>query len=333
MREANQSSGRFLLGPLALWFAALAVASLLWAYAPTLAGLESSWAQKPQYSHGYLVPAFALVLLWLRRSQMEPASWRPSAWGFAFLVAGVALRLAGAYFYFPWFDAVSLLPCLVGLALLWGGWSLFRWAWPALAFLVFLFPLPYRLETALGQPLQRITTLASTYFLQTLGLPALAEGNTILLDDVRIGIVEACSGLSMLMVFIALATATALLLRRPLWEKLLLVGSALPIAILANIARVTVTALLHELVGDEEADSFFHDWAGWFMMPLAVALILGEMRLWAWLFQPIPSQAALPLALSPTRGLAVTGRPPTASGKARTPAPGATTRMGRGQDF
>ena len=62
------------------------------------------------------------------------------------------------------------------------------------------------------------TTTASTFALQTLGLPAVAEGNVILLNDVRLGVVEACSGLRMLVIFFALSTAVALLMRRPLWE-------------------------------------------------------------------------------------------------------------------
>jgi exosortase/archaeosortase family protein len=171
--------------------------------------------------------------------------------------------------------------------------------------------------------------------LQTLGLPALAEGNTILLGDVRIGIVEACSGLSMLVVFIALATAAALLLRRPLWEKLLLVGSALPIALLANVARITVTALLHEMVGDEEADAFFHDWAGWFMMPLAVALILAELRLGTWLLQTPAARSDLPLSLTPSHRSAApgSGLPPRAGTKSRPPANGATAGNGRRPGF
>src|SRR5436305_589397 len=82
----------------------------------------------------------------------------------------------------------------------------------------------------LTEPLHGIATVSSTFLLQTLGLPALAEGNVILLNDVHIGIVEACSGLRMLVIFFALSTAVALLTRRPLWEKVVVALSAVPIA-------------------------------------------------------------------------------------------------------
>ena len=101
----------------------------------------------------------------------------------------------GAYYYFTWFDAISLLPSVAGLCLLVGGWDTLRWAWPSIAFLIFMVPLPYRVEAALGSPLQRLATLSSTYVLQLFGLPAFSSGNTIVINDYTIGIVDACNGL------------------------------------------------------------------------------------------------------------------------------------------
>jgi exosortase/archaeosortase family protein len=99
------------------------------------------------------------------------------------------------------------------------------------------------------------------------------------MDDVQINIVEACSGLSMLIVFFALSTGTALVVKRPLWEKGLILLSAIPIAVVANILRITVTGVLFRLVSNEAAEAFFHDLAGWLMMPLALGLLGGELWL------------------------------------------------------
>src|SRR5207244_4033561 len=100
-------------------------------------------------------------------------------------------------------------------------------------------------------------TICSTFALQTLGLPALAEGNVILLNEVEIGIVEACSGLRMLVIFFALSTAVALLSRRPLTDRVAIVVSAIPIALLSNLLRIIVTGVLHETVGSEIANAVF----------------------------------------------------------------------------
>jgi exosortase len=114
--------------------------------------------------------------------------------------------------------------------------------------------------------------------MQTLGMPAIAEGNVIQLNDAEIGIVEACSGLRMLMVFFALSTAVILVVRRPWWEKTAIMLSAVPIALFANLVRVTATGVLHEVASSEIANAFFHDAAGWMMMPLALALLWVELN-------------------------------------------------------
>jgi exosortase len=170
------------------------------------------------------------------------------------------------------------------------GWPGLGLLWPALAFLLFMVPLPFRLEVALAHPLQRIATLISTLALQTLGFAAFSEGNTIRMGAIRIGVVEACSGLSMLMIFFALCTAVAMLTRRPIWERLLVVASAVPIALLANILRIVVTGVLHKVVGKEMADFVFHDLAGWLMMPLALGMLWLGYRLFSWAFPIRPEE-------------------------------------------
>jgi exosortase len=142
---------------------------------------------------------------------------------------------------------------------------------------------------ALAQPLQQVATRASSYALVTLGLPAIAEGSVIILNDVEIGVVGACSGLRMLVVFFAIATGVALLIRRAWWERLVLVASAIPIAIAANVARIVVTGLLYQVVSNEAASRFFHDLAGWFMIPLALTMVWAELRVLSRLWVPDPA--------------------------------------------
>ena len=121
--------------------------------------------------------------------------------------------------------------------------------------------------------MQALATTVSTFALQVLGRPAIAEGNVILLNDIELGIVEACSGLRMLVVFFALSTAVALLIRKPLWEKWLLAGSAVPIALASNVLRITITGLCYDAFGNHYGGAFFHDVAGWLMMPLGLVFL------------------------------------------------------------
>jgi exosortase len=278
-----------------------------WAYWPTFAVMADKWAHDAQYTHGYLVPLFSLFLLWRRRGMLAGAAPQFSWWGVLPVLAGAGLRVAAAYLYFDWLDAVSLIPCLIGVCVLLGGRPALRWAWPAIAFLLFMVPLPFRVETAFGLFLQGIATAASTYVLQTIGLPAFAEGNTIVLTHSRVGVVEACSGLSMLVVFFALATAVAVVVRRPWLDKVVVVLSAVPIAVAANVARITATALAQEWFGPEAAHDFFHEYAGWLMMPLALGLLWVVLRLLSWLLVQPPETA--PMGLAPAGPTATAGRP------------------------
>jgi exosortase len=251
---------------------------LLWALWPVLVSMAARWTSDPRYSHGYFVPIFAAALLWLRPSKLDGLKISGSSWGLALVGLAAAFQLIGGFYRVDTVEGLALLPYLAGFSLLTGGWPALKWSWPAIAFLVFMIPLPWRVENALGQPLQLVATKVSTYFLQTLGFMAFAEGNVIQLNEAKIGVVEACSGLSMLISFIALSTAVTLVVKRPLLDKFVLVASAIPVALLANIFRITVTGILHDTVGGHMADTFYHDLAGWLMIPLA--LLLYWIEIW-----------------------------------------------------
>jgi exosortase len=273
----------------ARWRLAGAVAlgtALLWAYLPTLRVLAERWTHESEYSHGFLVPVFGVVLLWLRRQRFAPERWQWSWTGVLVLLAGAAVYQVAGKIFSEWLEDVSLLISLAGFVLVVGGRPAWSWAWPAVVFNVFMIPLPYRAETLLRYPLRHAATVGSTFVLQTLGFPAVSEGNVILLGDYRIGVAEACSGLSMLMLFIAFAVAMAAVIRCPRPDKLLLVVSAVPIAIVANIARITGAGIVYHLMGGPAADVWIHRLSGWLMMPVALALLWGEFVLLGRLFPP-----------------------------------------------
>jgi exosortase len=260
-----------------LALAAAGLAVVLWSYWSTLDAIAERWTNDPAYSHGFLVPLFSVYLLWLRRDRLA-GGVSPAWWGVGIVLLAGGMRLAGHFLYQSWLDAASLPICLAGLVAAAGGWKALKWAAPGLLFLAFMLPLPYKLQTMLGGQLQRLATVVSTYVLQTVGVPAVAEGNVILLSTTKLGVVEACSGLSMLMTFFALAVAVAILAdTRSIFERLVIVASALPIAVAANVVRIVVTSVLYEMDKGELARRVYHDLAGWLMMPLALGMLLVEL--------------------------------------------------------
>jgi exosortase len=275
---------------------------LIWSYWTTGEELARVWSHDPTYSHGWVVVAFAAALLWLRRDLLRGPADTPSAWGLAFLLLAALARLSGALFHLVWVERVSLLPALAGLCLLVGGWKTLRWAWLAIAYLLFMIPLPGTIGEAMTYPLRRVATTSSTYALQVLGVPAVADGNVILLEDHELGVIDACSGLRMLVVFFALATMVALLVRRLLIIRLLLVASAIPIALVVNVARITLTGVLSETVSAEVAQKVYHELAGWLMMALALGLLWVELQVLTRLLLPQPDTTPNPPALEPRVG-------------------------------
>jgi exosortase len=291
--------------------------ALTWAYWTTLLDLAQTWHANPQYSHGFLVPVFAAILLWLRRARLDLAGLRPAWWGLVLVVAGLVLRLGAVYSYYVSLDAISLLPCVAGLVLLWGGRAGWRWAWPAVLFLGFMIPLPYTLATALSGPLQHLATWLSTYVMQTLGMPALAEGNLILVNDHKLNIEEACSGLRMLVVFFALSTGVVLAQRRHWIDQVVILASAIPIALATNVIRITATGVLYNLGMGEMANHFSHDVAGYLMPAVALGMLWLELKVLARLVVEAPAGA--PRAAAGRRAAPAVPRP--AVPRSRRPAP------------
>ena len=297
-----------------LGVSAALVVLLIATHGATFATMIERWSSDPQYSHGFIVPIFALVVLWSRREMLKRVTWTP-AWAGAVLMAiGIIDRYIAVQFNIEALDALSLMPTLFGLVLLVGGWSILRWSWPALAFLAFMMPLPFSVEMALSHPLRRMATEISTYTLQTFGCPAIAEGNIIFVDDVPLRVEQACSGLGMLVTFFALATAMAMIVQESLTHRLILVGSAAVIAVLANVIRITATGLAYHWSGRESAvaQMIYHDLAGWLMMPMALGMLWLELKLLANLFIEVPDHEA-PLSVLKSSPLSAVSYQPLAN--------------------
>jgi len=271
----------------------LTVAIVL-AYWNALMPVVASWSSD-QYSHGFLVPVFAVLLIAMLREPFQPVSSRERWWGVAIVGGGLLLRVIAGSFHALTIDAVSIIPTLAGVFVIAGGWSAFRWAWAPVAFLIFMIPLTHNLEQVFLDPLQQIATRMSTYTLQTLGLDAFNTGNEITIGGTfRLNVEEQCSGLRMATIFLALSVAMSMIINRPWWTKAIIVLSGIPIALIANVIRIVVTALLFRMLGPdaEFPKHFFHGLAGWFMMPIALLIMYLEMLILDRVFieeaQPLP---------------------------------------------
>lgn len=252
-------------------------AIILGTYWSAMAGLAQRWYGDSDYTYGFLVPIFAGVLLWYRREMLAGGEFKGSPWGLLFLATAGAMRIVSAYNFYDLPDPASLIPCLAGITLFVGGWKAMQWAWPAIVFLVFMIPLPGFLADLMGTPLRELATACSTFVIQTLGIPAVADGNVILLADSQVGVAEACNGLRNMMMFLAICVGFVLISRRTAIEKAIIVVSAAGLALAANVVRIAATAILQQVGSHQVAAHVYHELAGAFMIPLAVVFLWLEL--------------------------------------------------------
>lgn len=301
LRQPEQS------GPLRM--VAVLAGLLVFSYWPGLLNAKASW-NNPQYSHGWIVPLFAVAILFWWRQPITPVAVSARLAGLGLLVASLALRLLVARYRIITIDMYTFVPALAGVVLMGGGWSMFRWAWPPIGFLIFMYPLPDEATRYLLGPLQTMATMVSTYAIQTLGVDAIREGNQIVVGERHLGVVDACSGLRMLTIFIALSVAIVMLGDLEWYESLVIMGSAIPIALVVNAIRITLTGVMYT-INPDIAEKIFHDWAGYFMMPMALGLLYLVQTLLSVLFVIDDTQLA---TVGPLQGMAGPLRGMTAKG-------------------
>jgi exosortase len=289
--------------------AGAAIVVLVLAYFPNLRALMAIWNDDPSYNHGYLVIPIAVFILWQRLSTPEPnmsaetvlAPW----WGWIFLMAILLLR---AFLYergSSWSEDATIIPVIAALTWSFGGWPLLRRIWPAIAYLVFMLPLPMVINNLLALPLQSFAASSSYFLLQLTGIWAVQEGNVISLHGVKdkLDVALACNGLRMLMTMAATVTATVILLPLPNWKRIVLLLSIVPIALISNMTRIVATGWCYYLFEGPNAKRWAHDWAGWLMMPLALGLVALELGVLSWLVpnESEDDQPVVPLLNMPTR--------------------------------
>lgn len=241
--------------------------------------IVSRWVE-PNWSHGLLIPFFSLYFINRYKKEILNLQTRPNYLGLFFLLFGIAFyALNGASpSGYAYLQPISMIAILGAVVLFLGGWRLVKYTWLPIAFLVFAVPLPRRYYVAFTMPMRHLAAEISAVLLNLLrDLEATASG--VVIDVIYKGrhleplnVAEACSGMRLLMAFLALGVAMAYLHYRPVWQRIVLLVSTIPIAILCNIVRVTVTGFIYVLIHPKYTQGIYHDMLGLAMLPLAFAL-------------------------------------------------------------
>jgi exosortase len=258
-----------------------ALVSLL--YFRVIGGLITDWWNDPDFSHGFLVPFFSAFVIWQDRKRLSALSPKPS-WSGLLIIAGSLLFLTvgvlGSEFFFR---RTSLVFLLGGLIVFFLGWRYFRALLFPWAFLFFMIPIPAIIFNQIAFPLQFLAAKLASSLLTFCGLPVLREGNVIQLPTLSLEVAEACSGIRSLMSLGALAVIYGYFMETRFSFRLLLALSAIPIAVAANGFRIMGTGLLGYYWDPDKAQGFFHEFSGWVIFVVSLAMLFLFHALLRWI--------------------------------------------------
>jgi exosortase len=264
-------------GGLALIAIAIAV------YTPILYYMVLHWRLVPDYSHGFLVGPLAVFFAYERKRDLQAARLEGSWWGLVPLSLAAAALAIGRLGVELTAMRASFVLTLIGLVLLVFGRQIFRILAFPLLFLFLMVPLPQSLVNVVAFPLQLLAARIAEESLHLLRLPVLVEGNIIHLANAELFVKDACSGLRSVMALLTLGVVMAKFFQRRAGARLFLVLSTIPIAILVNAIRVTLTGLLAHHFGQEVAHGTIHDFQGIITFGLAFLILMLEASLIDWL--------------------------------------------------
>jgi exosortase len=273
-------------------FIKIAVVGLLFVAVvwPLLPGLVRKWLHDTDWTHCFVIPLFSLYLLYARRDDLMAAPRKTCVWGLPLMLLSLAVIVISVGFIRTrWFAELAMVALLFSLVLYLGGTKLIRVTWVPIVFLVFAMPVPDRIYTAVAYPLQNLAAATASAFLQAVGVKMEVQAAHMTVyglsgEPYGLTVAEACSGVRSLMAYLALGVAWAYLESRPVWQRVVLVLCAIPIAILTNVLRVTITCSMFVIDRPELGKDFMHEFTGLIMLVPAVLMFWGLGKLLESLF-------------------------------------------------
>ncbi len=264
---------------------------LLFLFHEELRYLFELWSD-PQESHGLLIPLFSLYFLYQDRARLGQAVGRANPVGLAAILNCVGWYLFWLLNGFAYPRQLILVVMLGSIVLFVGGWSILRWVWLPIVFLLFAIPIPARIHWEIAMPLRRMASVVAAAVLN--GLPHIdctSEGVLIHgihttmngSEEFSLNVANACSGMRILRTFVALGVAMAYLEYRPWIHRAVLLASTVPIAVFCNMLRVLITGILHVYFSHELSSGTPHMLLGMAMLIVA----FGLYGLLAWIMNRI----------------------------------------------
>ncbi len=246
---------------------------LAFLFYPTLRWLLLSWLSSPYYSHGFLVPLISLFFLWRKRRAFLEGEEGPNNLGWVVVTLGLAGHLWAMIWQAYYLSALAFILVLFGLVIHFYGLLVARQVLFPLAFLLFMVPQP--MIDRLSPHLESLTATYATDLVWLLGVPAQNLGSQIYLRDTTFVVAAPCSGLNSIVSLLALTAVLTHIARGSPLAKATLLGAAVPIAMAANLFRLSSLLSIAHLFGAEAGMTYFHNFSSPILFLVAFALLIG----------------------------------------------------------
>lgn len=235
------------------------------------------WNAREEYGHGYIIPFITLFLIWQKSDQLEKMEFSTSWLGVVILISGLGLFYLGELSSIYTVIQYAFLVALYGLLLSLMGWRSFKVVAIPLLMLFFMIPLPNFIFNNLSSQLQLISSEIGVAFIRLFDISVYLEGNVIDLGQMKLQVVEACSGLNYLFPLMTLGFISAYFFKGELWKKAIIFLSTIPLTVLMNSFRIGAIGVTVEYWGQEMAEGVLHDFEGWVVFMGCIGILILEM--------------------------------------------------------
>ncbi len=264
----------------------LAIGLTLFVFRDALYYLIVRYNSQEELGHSYFIPVLSAWLVWSNRENVIASIGAPSIIGLVIGAFAAGLLMLGPVTHTFILQDFGLILAIVAIIVGFGGPSLLKITAIPLIYLLFAIPPPLWVITTLSWNLQNISSEIGVALIRMMNIPVNLSGNIIDLGLIQLQVAEACSGLRYLFPLMSLGFLAGYLFKAPLWQRVIVFISTIPITIMMNSIRIAITGALVQAYGTSHTEGFLHFFEGWVIFILCLITLVAIISIFCLIVPP-----------------------------------------------